>query len=507
MNISVRLDAVGVRKFLVLALMSMLALVRSAAPDERDPYWSARAGLDTLAGKPLARPDEWSWWADGTWYQNSPGWNVVLGGAYGTAGWWGLFVLTLASICVYLALMWMCARRLGARLLSGLAGLSLPLLSAFPMLNARATLLVQSLLLGGVLFAVWWSRHLGRFSLVVGAGGASVVGFALSFVGNWAHLSFVVLWLAVAATWAVVWGLDGRHSPGIRAITVVAGSSGLLAGTALSPYGPAVTLERLLIVQRECAGVITEWASVPSVGRVQVYLLGLVTLGVAGAGALALIRLIRRDGLSAPKTRLAAGLLVIGFPTAVLGWSTIRLLGISLLALAPVAALVGTWGVDALRRRVRAVRDVRLRGALLERTSPGFWTVVLAGVVLVFFPITTVMAVRGARPAEMTVIDALPQHCLLVSEPGVAGPVILARPDVQVWLDGRADFFGRDRLIHAARVLAAVEPIPDQATCVILSTKAIGLGIVPDRLIKALDSDVRFTRTAEADGYALWIRK
>ncbi len=58
---------------------------------------------------------------------------------------------------------------------------------------------------------------------------------------------------------------------------------------------------------------------------------------------------------------------------------------------------------------------------------------------------------------------------VLGSGGALADTVILARPDVLVWYDGRADYFGDHRLQQANAYRAAVNPMsaPPGATCVI----------------------------------------
>src|SRR5215207_504763 len=136
------------RWWLIAALLTMLAAVRAGFPSERDPYWSARAGIETLQGAPLARPDTWSWSADGIWYPNSPAWNVVLGLGWQAMGFWGLFWVAFLAMLVFFALAVLAARALGARAIPTFFAFAPLLLGASAALSARATIVVQSLVLG-----------------------------------------------------------------------------------------------------------------------------------------------------------------------------------------------------------------------------------------------------------------------------------------------------------------------------------------------------------------------
>ncbi len=104
-----RWDSVLLWGFLV-----SLALVRAGHPEERDAFWQIRAGMENLAGVPLARPDTWGWsGVEGNWYPNSPLWNMLLALSYGTAGFWGLFVLSGVTIVALLMVTNVLGRRLG----------------------------------------------------------------------------------------------------------------------------------------------------------------------------------------------------------------------------------------------------------------------------------------------------------------------------------------------------------------------------------------------------------
>ncbi len=72
---------------------------------------------------------------------------------------------------------------------------------------------------------------------------------------------------------------------------------------------------------------------------------------------------------------------------------------------------------------------------------------------------------------EHTVLDRLPTGCRLLSDPGTGSAAVLLRPDIPVWYDGRADYWGRERNALAPRTLSADRvdgpPFTD-ATCVVL---------------------------------------
>lgn len=486
--------------------MLMLAISRAGAPEERDPYWGAQAGWENLTGSPLARTDTWSWSADGVWYPNSPLWNMVLGAGWHWLGYWGLFWSALLSLGLFLWLAWRLALVLGARPLPGLFGMALPLALSMPMLSARATLMAQSLVLISVLFAYRWSFRAAGESPVKNALVVGLTGGVISTLGNWIHLSFMLLAAVIAVMWSTVWWLTPRLATGHRATMSVVGTIGLFLGVALSPYGIALTVERSRAVQEACTGLILEWTSVWDVAQVQWYAAALLAVVAAVAASLWLASLVRSEGWHEPRLRALLPLLLMGLPTAFAGWVTLRFLGLSLLALVPIAAALFTLVANHVHHRTRASSSGFLAlGRVAEFTSGRYWTVVLTSVAVLVAPGALYLGSRGARPPETNVIERLPANCLSVTDGAIAGPLILARPDVQVWIDGRADFYGRDHLVAAYRVYLGEEPIPDQATCAIFPVPSWRNQLT--RPQAELDADPRWTRIGEADGYILWVKE
>lgn len=495
------------RSVLVGFFMVLLAAIRAAAPEERDPYWSARAGVENLAGLPLARLDTWSWSAEGVWYQNSPGWNTLLGAMWQWLGYWGLFLIPFVSLLAYLGLVWAVAAKAGARALPGFAGLAATLTWAYPLLNARATVPVQSLALVGTLFAWWWARRSLRLTWPAAATGALVSAAGLSVVGNWLHVSFLFIGTLMSATWVLIFvltkGLPGR----MRIALSVAGISGFALGAALSPHGIPLTLQRTLAVKEACEGLILEWSSVFAVNALQWYLSALFALALAALTAWLLVELWRASEGTDPRIPLVAALVAIGLPSALAGVFAIRFLGLSLLTLAPLSAVIATRVAHRVRGWAVA-RPPESLGArrVIEYTSAHFWMVVLTCVAVLLVVPAGLLISRGARPPELGVIARLPAGCRLLSGSGVAAPVILSRPDVTVWTDGRGDFYGRALLIQAQQVLLGQAPIPQAASCAILPVDQRH-GREYRALASALDSDPDWSRTAEIEGFALWERR
>lgn len=486
-------------RVLVLIWLIGLSVAKSAKFDERDPYWQARAGMENLAGQSLARPDAWSWSAPGAiWYQNSPLWNSLLGIAYSSAGFWGIFAVTLATMSGYFLLAHHLAIRLGGRHLPALAGIMLAALSALAMLSPRATLAVQVIILGAVLAALLWAegpaaRRSTAASAVVVLGASAI----LSTLGNWVHLSFLLVGPVMAAVWAVIWLFTpvGRAR---KTVLIAAGAAGWCFGPLLSPYGIATGLERARAVQEACEGLILEWSSpftigVPGEFPAMAAIAALVSVAVS---AWLLRRVLRGRRDLATGGLLALSL--VGVPASLAGVTAIRFLGVGLLTLAPVMGVGATALVDLLRR----LGERSSASRWWEYTTGGLWRVVLWLTTAVLLPMALWAGANHSVPTELSLADQLPTGCRLYSDAGFAGAVVLERPDVPVWMDGRADFFGRAHLTanHDYVFGEAATVVPPGTTCVALDTS---LGNPP--LVAELDAAQEWQAAGRVGEYRLWL--
>ena len=478
-----------------------LAIARAGRMEERDPYWQVRAGLENLAGVPLARPDTWSWApVGGDWYPNSPGWNVLLGSAFGAAGFAGFFLVAFATVLALLVLVYVLSRRLGSRPLPGLLGLMAAFTASFPMLNVRATTLVQALILAAILFATAWAGVAAGHSTLRCGVVVGLVSLATSVLGNWMHLSFLVIGPGLAVVWALVWWLWPGLKSAKRWVMTLAGLAGWCAGPLLSPYGLVDGLARSAEVQRACEGLISEWSSPldPRAGAQPAIML-LSALALAALAAwYSLRRLVagRRDRATIELTALC----VVGVPAALAGVLALRFVGVSLLALAPVAGLAMTQFVDRVRRR----QEDRPAGRLREYTSGAFWRPVLAATAVLLLPGVVYLGSMLGRPAESDVVAQLPAGCRLFSTPGTAGSVVLLRPDVPIWMDGRADYFGRDRLVLTTAYFTGSrdDPVPNGTTCILLDRSSAPAS----SLLSARLATSPLWRLAQEDGqFQVWL--
>ncbi|PFG16760.1 hypothetical protein ATK74_1313 [Propionicimonas paludicola] len=486
-------------RLLVTLWLVGFAIARSARFKERDPYWQVRAGLENLSGQPLARPDSWSWApVGGDWYQNSPLWDTLLGAGYSVAGFWGLFAVTLATMVGYFLLAERLALRLGGRPLPTLAGLLAVFSATLAMLSPRATLAVQLLILLGVWAALAWADGpAGRLAWPVNLAAILALALGLSTLGNWVHLSFLLIGPGMGVVWLVVWFFAPLRRS-VKAALSVAGLVGWGLGPLLSPYGLAAGLERTAAVQRACQGVILEW-STPFTQGMPAELVAMAV--IAAVAAVTVVGWLLRRWLRGPRDLAFGGLLalaVIGVPSSLLGLSAVRFLGIGLLTLAPVLAV----GVTALVDRVRVRWAHAAASRWWEYTTGRLWRIVLWLTAVVLTPAALLLGANHSLPAEASLVAQLPSGCRLYSDAGLAGPVILLRPDVKVWIDGRADYYGRERTLlqHAYLEGTAPELVPTGTTCVVLDTS---LGEIP--LVKALDGSSLWRAAGQDGPYRLWL--
>lgn len=499
------LESERFRWWVVYVMLAGLAAAKAGTTTERDPYWSARAGAENLGGTSLIREDTWSWSAEGVWYPNSPGWNLVLGLGWQSFGFWGLFVAGFAAIALMLGLALVISRLAGAGALPTLIGFAALLPMASSGLSARATVVVQCLLFGAALFAWWWGGVVGRIQPSLAILGVGVAGLAVSLLGNWVHLSFMLMAGVVAVMWAVAWWATPGIRTAQRLCLVASGTVGLLLGCVLSPYGIALTLERSRVVESVCRELISEWMSVPtyiSLGMYQVVLPVVLLLGVGAASIVWISRLVRQRGRFDPRVRLLLPLTIIGVLFSLVGVHTVRFLFVGAILLLPVAACAITSFAKHARRRQLGSEGFWGRRNVIEFTSGRFLIGIALFVALVTSPVVGAQIGAGSRPPEAEVIEKIPVGCTTWSQDRAAGPIILMRPDVKVWIDGRVDFYGRAHFIEYVRILSGLDPLPKDAGCVVLPT---ALNERP-ALADLLDRDPVWSRVTERNGYALWVR-
>lgn len=487
-----------------IALLMIFAVARSGSFEERDPYWEARAGVENLNGAPLLRPDTWSWsGVTGDWYQNSPLWNDILGASWLAGGFWGIFVTTVLLIGGYLLLSFALSQLLGGRALPSMIAVLLTVSPALSMLSPRGTLIVEVLILGAVGAAVLIAKAaLQQLPTAVLAGLIALGSAAWSVLGNWLHLSFLMIGPAMAAVLAPVWWFAPWRL-GRRLAVILVSAVGWCVGPVLSPYGLLPGLAHSQEVARICEGLILEWVSPFSESSKPVFwLMALAAVAVAAGVSWWLIDRLRRGDRS-PELGGLVALSLVGVPAALAGLTAIRFLGIALLTLAPVAGAAAAAAVDALRHRIDRIQVPARRAAWTERASGDYWRPLLAAAAVVLLPWAIVLGSNHAVPQEARFVAALPRDCRLFAPGGLAATSILTRPDVTVWIDGRADFYGREHLLLTYAYFAQRTPrlVPEAATCLLMDKDAED----SRGLAAALALDPAWRIIAVDDHYAVWV--
>jgi hypothetical protein len=96
----------------------------------------------------------------------------------------------------------------------------------------------------------------------------------------------------------------------------------------------------------------------------------------------------------------------------------------------------------------------------------------------------------------------LPVGCRLFTGSVLASVVVLLRPDVPVWMDGRLDFAGRQMILdgYGYQGGAMADPVPPGTTCVLVAANADG-----DALRARLSTSTDWRRASEDGTLELWL--
>ncbi|MFM6973646.1 MAG: hypothetical protein ACKOXM_00620 [Agromyces sp.] len=485
---------------LVYVWIVAFAALRAGTIQDNDVYWQVRAGNEQLAGSPLIRPDSWSWApVGGDWVPNSPAWNLVLAGSWNAAGYWGLFALGTFTLTALLLLSYRVALRLGAIPLVALPVLTVLWFAAFPFLSLRATVPAQLLVLLGICFAVAWSTQPTR-SRTIDLLTIGVAAFALSALGNWVHLSWAAFALLLTGVWAAVWVLSAARRWGHAAARTAVSGVGFLLGIFAGPYGWDVWAHTARVAAactgliQEWAGPLTEWELIPRWGIPVV-----LVIVVAGFGAVRAWN-SRRLVVADERWRLIVALVLVSAPFALASLTAVRFVGIAALGLAPVAAVL----MSEVAKRFAARRPSRLP----ERWfTARYWRRIVVGVLVLVVPASAVLAAPHATQRSQAAVEALPAGCALFARTDESDLAILIRPDVEVWFDGRADYYGRNRVFDAQWRFSratAEEAIPAGATCVLLDRESAIWQT--SALIASMNASVRWRVSFDDGRFLVWTR-
>jgi hypothetical protein len=403
----------------VVAVGALLGVIRAEAPlGDSDVLWGARAGMDILSSRKLPHHATYSWTAAGrSWTPNSWGWDVILGAAYKAGGMTAIGVLDIAVFIAIGFALAIAGARIGAH--PGWTAVAFTIVGRFILADIRAR--PQAVAYVMIFVLPWLLPRV----LDSDRRGAIRVGLLIC--------ALQICWINLHSTGLlgpVLLGIGGvgllvrdRNNPEQR--ERVARVASLVAANTVcclaTPYGTSL-VSNVLEVRRASVGLIAEWEHVGVSDSNQI--LGLVAIGVGALCAYFAWRGRRYDTV--------AYLLLFAAATA----SAVRFTPmLFLLAIPEFALLLG---------------NLRVRTSFLSR-------VVAAGcVVLAIFA-----AVRLDRFGDIDeevgspdVVAAVPHGCRLVNDYTIGGALMLARPDVEVSVDGRNDMYGRSLLLSVEGMLS-----------------------------------------------------
>lgn len=445
------------RNMALLAATGALAgWLRMGAPGDGDPFWGARAGLDTLRSG-IPSHDTYSWTARGAgWIPNSWAWNVVLGAAFHLAGLACFPLLTLllgATLALALAA---AARRAGATPMS--CAIVLCALGALALQGAPRATVVSTL--GPAVVVLPVARALGGGRRPALAAALGVAGIQVA----WVNLhSGGLIGPVVVAVYGL--GLVSGRSVGSRrraarrlALLVVLLSSCCLG----TPFG-ARLITHALSVRAASFGVMEEWRH--------------YSLSV----------------LATPEGAITAVTVTLAVVHAARSRNTERLLSLALFA---------GLTLDAVRFEAPLLLLVmiELAAALarLDVRAPVLWGMAaVLGMALLASAAKAALSFTHFQDQRLSsrLVGEIPHGCRLLNDDIVGGAVILLRPDVPVWFDDRNDMYGRNLAQRALDVLndePGAQELMDHlgVTCVLARrTDALVPALEAEREWRVVDTD------------------
>lgn len=435
----------------------LVAIAATAALSDgmTDPFWQAREGVDVLAGGGWLHPDRWALHAPAHFVPTSPGWQVLLGLGWRTGGVLGVYFVAVLTIALALWVLVRVARRLGA------AVVVMPLMLAWLAVCSPASLTFRASFGAIVLVVFLWCEVdalLARSQSPWRVLWVAVCAFCASVVGIWMHASWAGYGLLAAAGCGLLWARASSASIRER----VAGSFFIAvlgtAGVTLGPVGLDVWHEAARVAA-VCRDLITEWMPPWQSGNPVLWMsLWCVVFG-STLISLWLGWASRREATSLEMLLLALGLSLMA--TALL---SVRFLPQAAPVLAPVLAA-------QLTRSLRSASSTARRARMGERATGLYWSRVFTGVGVALCVTLAALQLPPFPRLENPAIAALPPSCRLFSDAASANLVLLSRQDVRPWIDGRADMWGRDRLVATQEYLYGVYPgamLPTGIDCVLL---------------------------------------
>jgi hypothetical protein len=256
-----------------------------------------------------------------------------------------------------------------------------------------------------------------------------------------------------------------------------------------------------------CRDLVTEWTGAFDASNILGE--GIATIFMLAVVVVVLVAVARRWRATrsvSPRDCLTILLSGQAGAFAVFGLVAVRFTWFAAFLLSPVLARGLSHLMGSSDKRADVVG--RIRRGVAERTSDTYVRVIALVLLLGFIPLAVSRAWPHATPLAADAVAALPADCHLFSTDVDANAVLLLRPDVKVWIDGRTDMWGRARLIEAKERFAGrgqPQPLPAGTTCVLVPAANPEDPAVTDALVTALQARADWTVIVRADDHLVWV--
>jgi len=469
---------------LLAACISLLSIWRAFFGDASEPMWLSREGLDVLKGVPFVHADRWSW-SPQPWdfVPTSPGWEILAGAFRDTMGSHGIIALTALSVGASLAALAWISVSLGASATATTASLMVTASLCSSLMSGRASLPAFVWMLFAVQL-LWVSRHLlARQAVAISMASTFACALGVGYVGIWMHNSWTAF-APLGSAAAVFLLFNADFGPRTRRLLLgLGGSTGLCLGVTLGPLGMEAFTNSARVAAAT-SGLITEWTSP--------WKLGGAWLGLWWLSGLLMLFVVTRElqhRLAGWPVRPSVVYTVIALGAMLAGSVALRFTLLGVIAASPVLA-----------RALSATPGLGIQRAFGERAHERYWRTVFSLLMVVALPLCLIAA-RMQSQLPDPAITALPTGCRLFSDDETAKYVEYFRRDIRVWIDGRHDYWGRERLELSNAYLAGqlTRTLPERTSCVLLSVNAY------PRLTDRIDADPAWVRNVQTELYTLWV--
>lgn len=385
---------------LTLFLIFLASFYRSGKIVESDVFWQTRAGLDFLNHQTLLTNDIWSYAPHaGEWIPNSWGWNAILGYAYKYSATFGLFTLGFVVSIIFFSIIISASRKIGSSWNSINHTLSVIIIFSLPILSLRPAL-ISALAVAIVLFFIEDLLRLFTKRPII----LTILFLLLNFVMINLHLSWPAYLFAglVGVTGYLLTTSSYKKTLFTMLPLTIAAVIGITANPLEFKW-----LSHVLFTISSSTDLIYEWRPI---WEEPIYILGLIII------------LVQLYPVTKFKRIRPWAFTSVAF--GIMGIMAIRFLPWAFLFALPA------WSFWIRSFRIKKDKYLSLPGVALAvaLTTICFEASELHGM-----------------PAYLDAIKVLPPNCHLIATPLPSGAVILFRPDVKIFVDGRNDYWGKER--------------------------------------------------------------